>query len=147
MERMHMLNKAGIGDADDPVAMMMYADFVGASMGHRWSNMLNMHKIPHLATHADDLIVESQKLREKLAKIDTVDGLMEEMHNHLIDRIIPAKGKALDRQIEYLQKTPGLQPKLLEEALTLRDAFKAQIEPKQLNAIDEYIEALRTRGA
>lgn len=147
MERMHMLNKAGIGDADDPVAMMMYADFVGASMGHRWSNMLNMHKIPHLKTHAEDLVVESKLLREKLAKIDTVDGLMEEMHNHLIDRILPAKGNALDNQIKYLQENPGLQPKLLEEAMTLRDAFKEQIKPKQLNAIDEYIEALKLRGA
>ena len=72
---------------------------------------------------------------------------MQEMHNHIIDRIIPAKGNALDNQIKYLQDNPGLQPMLLEEAMTLRKAFKKQIQPKQLNAIDEYIEALKLRGA
>tara|TARA_A100001035_G_scaffold230525_1_gene192487 strand:+ start:85 stop:1440 length:1356 start_codon:yes stop_codon:yes gene_type:complete len=147
MERMHQLKKAGIGDADDPVAMMMYADFLGASMGHRWTNMLNMHKIPHLKVHAEDLVVESKVLREKLAKINNTNDLMQEMHNHIIDRILPAKGKALDLQIEYLQKNPKLGKKLLEEAQTLRKAFKKQIQPKQLSAIDEYIQALRSRGA
>lgn len=147
MERMHQLKKAGIGDVDDPVAMMMYADFLGASMGHRWTNMLNMHKIPHLKVHAEDLVVDSKALREKLAKINNTNDLMQEMHNHIIDRIIPAKGNALDNQIKYLQDNPGLQPMLLEEAMTLRKAFKKQIQPKQLNAIDEYIEALKLRGA
>lgn len=147
MERMHQLKKAGIGDVDDPVAMMMYADFLGASMGHRWTNMLNMHKIPHLKVHAEDLIVESKQLREKLAKINNTNDLMQEMHNHIIDRIIPAKGKALDLQIQYLQDNPLLQPKLLEEAITLRKAFKKQIQPKQLSAIDDYIAALRARGS
>lgn len=147
MERMHQLKKAGIGDVDDPVAMMMYADFLGASMGHRWTNMLNMHKIPHLKVHAEDLVVESKQLRKKLAKINNTNDLMQEMHNHLIDRILPAKGNALDNQIKYLQDNPGLQPKLLEEAMALRDAFKEQIKPKQLSAIDEYIQALRSRGA
>lgn len=147
MERMHQLKQAGIGDVDDPVAMLMYADFLGASMGHRWTNMLNMHKVPHLKVHAEDLVVESKALREKLAKINNTNDLMQEMHNHIIDRILPAKGKALDLQIQYLQDNPGLQPKLLEEAMTLRDAFKKQIQPKQLNAIDEYIEALKLRGS
>lgn len=146
IERMRNLVKDGIGDNDDVVNMFMYADYLGATMGHRWSNMLNMHQAPHKGVHrAFD--VDTTGLRKELAEINTVDELYEKMHNHIIDRIIPAKTKALDDQIEYLTKNTQFDPVLLEEALALRDAFKGQIAPKQLNAIDDYIAALRARGA
>ena len=108
--------------------------------------MLNMHQAPHKGVHrAFD--VDTTGLRKELAEIKTVDELYEKMHNHIIDRILPAKNMALDEQISYLKSNPKFEPRLLEEAQTLRDAFKSQISPKQLNAIDEYIEALKLRGA
>ena len=146
IERMRTLAKKGVGDNDDVVNMFAYADYLGATMGHRYSNMLNMHQAPHKSVHRM-YDVDTTALRKELAQINTVDELYERMHNHIIDRILPAKNMALDEQISYLKSNPKFGPRLLEEAQALRDAFKSQISPKQLSAIDEYIEALKLRGS
>lgn len=89
-----------IGDEDDVLNLMIYAEEVDASMGGRLTNMLNMDRQPHTIVHNSRKAVEdgrqlkSLEMKNLVGNAKSSDELMELFKTYLETNIKPSKDEA-----------------------------------------------------
>ena len=147
VSKMVEMVRAGKADNDDLLNMFMYADYMGATMGHSWRNMLNMSQKPHKAIH-DMYTARGQKLYASLDNVKSSNDLHKRLKEHIVERVIPSKKDAIKLQLDHF-KTLSFPDKqeYLAELMEFKMTFEKQLTSKQKSAYQEYIEALQLRGA
>ena len=104
-----------VGDEDDVLNLMIYAEEVDASMGGRLDNMLNMDRQPHTILHNSRKAIEdgrqlkSIEMKNKVNSAKTSDELMELFKEYLETNIKPSKDEA--RALQNIYETAKKQKK------------------------------------
>ena len=147
VSKMVEMIRKGKADNDDLLNMFMYADYMGATMGHSWRNMLNMSQKPHKAIH-DMYTARGQKLYASLDGVKSSNDLHKRLKEHIVERVLPSKKDAIKLQLDHLKSLsfPEKQ-EYLAELIEFKTTFEKQLTKQQKSAYDEYIEALQLRGA
>ena len=139
--------RAGKADNDDLLNMFIYADYMGATMGNSWRNMLNMSQKPHDALHAM-YQTRGQKLFGSLDDVESSNDLHRKLKEYIVERAIPSKKEAIKLQKEHFDTLSFPQKEeYLHELMEFKMTFEKQLSAKQKSAYEEYIEALRARGS
>lgn len=139
--------RAGKADNDDLLNMFIYADYMGATMGNSWRNMLNMSQKPHDALHAM-YQTRGQKLFGTLDDVKSSNDLHRKLKEYIVERAIPSKKEAIKLQKAHFDTLSFPQKEeYLHELMEFKMTFEKQLSAKQKSAYEEYIEALRARGS
>ena len=96
-----------IGDDDDVLNLMMYAEELDATMGGRLSNMLNMDKKPHNVLHGNRIgsgrELKSMEMKNLVSSAKSSDELMELFDRYIVENIQPSKAEAKQLQKAFEQ--------------------------------------------
>lgn len=96
-----------LGDEDDVLNLMIFAEEVDASMGGRLTNMLNMDRQPHTILHNSRKAIEdgrqlkSLEMKNLVGNAKSSDELMELFKTYLETNIKPSKDEAASLQNIY----------------------------------------------
>jgi hypothetical protein len=110
-----------LGDEDDVLNLMIFAEEVDASMGGRLVNMLNMERQPHTILHNSRKAIEdgrqlkSLEMKNLVENAKSSDELMELFKTYLETNIKPSKDEAFALNNLYeIAKKQGKQEKMYD---------------------------------
>ncbi len=114
-----------VGDEDDVLNLMIFAEEVDASMGGRLDNMLNMDSDPHKILHnsrmarEDGRQLKSMQMKNLVDNAKTSDELMELFKTYIETNIKPSKQEA--RSLQHLYELAKKQGKHKEMYTALKN--------------------------
>jgi len=135
LERMDELIANNIADEDDLVNMFAFAETLDLTMGDVLSNMLNTPVEAHLAKGGIHSTLRTRglekpvkSLKAKASEANNATELMQLFKDYLIEDVIPSKNIAKEINDNYLR-------------------IKGVLKAPERNAMEDFIEQLRKRGA
>ena len=135
LERMDELIANNIADEDDLVNMFAFAETLDLTMGDVLSNMLNSPVEAHLGKGGIHSTLRTRglerpvkSLKAKANEANNATELMQLFKDYLIESVIPSKTVAKEINDNYLR-------------------IKGVLEAPERNAMEDFLEQLRKRGA